>query len=73
LKQSALGRDCLKVAEEFLLREELATPARLAAWRAEAVQEVEQAVATVQREGAPDPFAQEWSALSTPHLLEARG
>jgi hypothetical protein len=36
------------------------------------VLEVEQAVATVQREGSPDPFTQDWSALSTGHLMEAR-
>jgi hypothetical protein len=26
----------------------------------------------VQREGAPDPFTHDWSALSTSHLMEAR-
>lgn len=72
LKQSGLGRDCLKVAEEFLVRQKLADAASLAAWRSAAVLEVEQTVATVQREGAPDPFAQDWSALSTGHLMEAR-
>lgn len=72
LKQSGLGRDCLKVAEEFLLRQHFADSASVAAWRSEVVHEVEQAVATAQREGSPDPFAQEWSALSTSRLLEAR-
>jgi pyruvate dehydrogenase E1 component alpha subunit/2-oxoisovalerate dehydrogenase E1 component alpha subunit len=72
LKQSCLGRDCLKVAEEFLIRQQVADSAAIARWRSEVIQEVEQAVATVQREGAPDPFAQDWSALSTTRLLEAR-
>ncbi len=72
LKQSPVGRDCQKVAEEFLVRQNFADRAALAVWRNEAVQEVEQAVATVQREGAPDPFAHEWSALSTTRLLEAQ-
>ncbi len=72
LKQSSLGRDCLKVAEEFLLRQHFADSAAVAGWRSEVVHEVEQAVATAQREGSPDPFAQEWSALSTSRLLEAR-
>ena len=72
LKQSGLGRDCLKVAEEFLVRQKLADASKLAAWRSAAVLEVEQAVAMVQREGSPDPFTQDWSALSTSHLLEAR-
>jgi acetoin:2,6-dichlorophenolindophenol oxidoreductase subunit alpha len=72
LKQSSLGRDCLKLAEEFLIRQKFADSATLAIWRSEVIHEVEQAVATVQREGGPDPFAQEWSALSTARLLEAR-
>ncbi|HTD66735.1 MAG TPA: thiamine pyrophosphate-dependent dehydrogenase E1 component subunit alpha, partial [Candidatus Limnocylindria bacterium] len=72
LKQSNLGRDCLKVAEEFLVRQKLADNPALAVWRSEAIHEVEQAVATVQREGAPDPFSQDWSALSTSRLQEAR-
>jgi pyruvate dehydrogenase E1 component alpha subunit/2-oxoisovalerate dehydrogenase E1 component alpha subunit len=72
LKQSDLGRDCLKVAEEFLIRQNFADSAAIAVWRSEAVHQVEQAVATAQREGAPDPFAQDWAALSTTRLLEAR-
>lgn len=72
LKQSCIGRDCLKVAEEFLLRQQFADSASLAVWRSEVIHEVEQTVATVQREGSPDPFAQDWSALSTSRLLEAR-
>jgi TPP-dependent pyruvate/acetoin dehydrogenase alpha subunit len=73
LKHSTLGRDCLKVAEEFLVRQKIADASKIASWRSTAILEVEQAVATVQREGAPDPFAQDWSALSTGHLMEARG
>lgn len=72
LKQSSLGRDCLKVAEEFLARQQWADSTAVAVWRSEAIHEVEQAVATVQREGAPDPYAQNWSALSTSRLLEAQ-
>lgn len=70
VKQSPLGRDCLKGAEDLLLREGLAGAATIAAWRQEAVQEIEQAVATAQREGSPDPYAQDWSALSTRHLSD---
>ena len=73
LKNSSLGRDCLKVAEEFLLHQQWADAATIAVWRSEAIHETEQAVATVQREGGPDPFVQEWSALSTSRLAEALG
>jgi len=38
--------------------------AQLAALRSRLVHEVEEAVAQVQREPAPDPFAEDWCAIS---------
>jgi acetoin:2,6-dichlorophenolindophenol oxidoreductase subunit alpha len=70
LKKSPLGRDCLKVAEEFLLREKWITASHIAGMREEIVHEIEAAVAQVQREPAPDPFAEEWRAISSQHLSE---
>jgi acetoin:2,6-dichlorophenolindophenol oxidoreductase subunit alpha len=70
LKASPIGRDCLKVAEEFLLRQKWMDATQLAALRNELVHEVEEAVAKVQREPAPDPFAEEWRAISSEHLNE---
>ena len=70
LKNSPLGRDCLKVAEEYLLRQKWADPAALAAWRAETVSEIEEAVAQVRREPAPDPYDEKWLAISSAHLSE---
>jgi len=70
LKASPVGRDCLKVAEEELQRRNWANGATLAAWRSEAAQKVETAVATVQREPGPDPFNETWCALSSRHLAE---
>ena len=72
LKNSPLGRDCLKLAEEFLLQEKIADRAQLAVWRSEAIREIEDAVAQVQREPLPDPFAENWTALSTENLAEGR-
>ena len=71
-KNSALGRDCLKVAEEFLLKKNFADAAQLAVWRSEAIREIEEAVAQAQREPAPDPYEEKWSALSSEHLNELR-
>ena len=71
-KNSALGRDCLKVAEEFLLDKKFADAAQLAVWRSEAIREIEEAVAQAQREPAPDPYEEKWSALSSEHLNELR-
>jgi pyruvate dehydrogenase E1 component alpha subunit/2-oxoisovalerate dehydrogenase E1 component alpha subunit len=70
LKKSPVGRDCLKVAEEQLLRQGWADAAQLAVWRSEAVHEIEQTIARVQREPAPDPFAEEWRAIASKHLSE---
>jgi pyruvate dehydrogenase E1 component alpha subunit/2-oxoisovalerate dehydrogenase E1 component alpha subunit len=70
LKESALGRDCLQVAEERLLREGWADSEALLALRQEVTREVEAAAATAQREPAPDPFKEDWCALSSRHLRE---
>ena len=72
LKNSPLGRDCMKLAEDFLLGEKITTAAQLSVWRSEAVREIEEAVAQAQREPAPDPFAENWTALSLASLVEGR-
>jgi len=70
LKNSPLGRDCLEVARELLVRQKWTDAYQIAGWRGEAVQEIDAAIAQVQREPVPDPFAEEWTALSTEHLIE---
>jgi pyruvate dehydrogenase E1 component alpha subunit/2-oxoisovalerate dehydrogenase E1 component alpha subunit len=72
LKNSLQGRDCLKVAEEFLLKQNWADKPALDSWRSDATNEIEAAVSQVQREPAPDPFAEEWRALATAHLTEGQ-
>jgi TPP-dependent pyruvate/acetoin dehydrogenase alpha subunit len=70
LKKSPLGRDCLKVAEEHLLRAGWADAEAMRVLRQQVTQEVAKAVATVQREPAPDPYKEDWCALSSKHLTE---
>ena len=70
LKNSSLGRDCVKVAEEILLRHKWADAATIATWRSQIIREIEEAVAQVQREPAPDPFTEEWRAIASEHLSE---
>lgn len=70
LKASAVGRDCLKVAEAHLLQSGWADAQSLASWRADAAQKVEESVAKVQREPGPDPYKEDWCALSSKHLSE---
>lgn len=70
LKDSVLGRDCLKVAEQQLLAGGLAGQDEIDRWRADAIREVDEAIARVQREPVPDPFQEDWCALASRHLQE---
>ncbi len=70
LKQSALGRDCLKVAESFILRSAWANEGDLRALKEKLAHEVDEAVAIVQREPSPDPFREGWCALASKHFCE---
>lgn len=70
LKSSPAGRDCINVSEEQLVQKGWADPAALADWRNEAIQQVEEAVAQVQREPGPDPYKEDWCALASKHLSE---
>ena len=70
LKQSAAGRDCVKVAEQHFLTAGWIDTATLRQWQAEAHQQVEAAVATTLREPLPDPNEEDWCALSNRHLTD---
>lgn len=73
LKNSPLGRDCLKVAEDFILRQKWADAARLATLRNEIGHEIDETFARVQREPAPDPYDEKWQTLATENLNEGQG
>lgn len=70
LKDSALGLDCLKKAEQRLLDKGWADAATLQEWHDDAARQVEEAVATTLREPPPDPNDENWCALATLHLRE---
>jgi pyruvate dehydrogenase E1 component alpha subunit/2-oxoisovalerate dehydrogenase E1 component alpha subunit len=70
LKQSPVGRDCIEVARQHLVRQGWAEPAQIEAWHQEALSKVDVAITTVQRESGPDPFKEDWSAMASKHLLE---
>jgi len=70
LKSSPVGRDCLKVAEQHLLAQGWADNIAINSWRGEATRQVEEAVATVQREAPPDPYRENWCAFASKHLVE---
>jgi len=71
-KAAPSGRDCLKVAEQQLLKQGWADAATVTAWQQEAARKVEEVITTAQREPAPDPYTEKWSALATEQLLEGR-
>ncbi len=70
LKQSPLGRDCLELARQRLLDEGVLTPAELGQWEAEVAEEVREAVATAQKEPAPQAAHDDWRALSSTWLQQ---
>ncbi len=70
VKSSPVGRDCLRVAEARLTEHGWADAQTLAEWRKAAIQNVEEAVAQVQREPGPDAYREEWCALASKHLSD---
>ncbi|GAT31955.1 pyruvate dehydrogenase E1 component alpha subunit [Terrimicrobium sacchariphilum] len=70
LKASHVGRDCLKVAEDYIVENGWATPEEIASWRVEAKSEVDVTAAKVLREPAPDPNEEEWMAISETRLQD---
>jgi len=60
----------VKVAEARLLHEGWADHSAIAEWRAESAKQIEEVVAKVQREPAPDPYKEDWCALASKHLSE---
>jgi acetoin:2,6-dichlorophenolindophenol oxidoreductase subunit alpha len=71
LFHTALGRDCLKVAENYLQEQEWADEALVETWRRNAKQQVEEAVAKAQREPLADPSDETWCPYATQRLAQA--
>jgi pyruvate dehydrogenase E1 component alpha subunit/2-oxoisovalerate dehydrogenase E1 component alpha subunit len=69
LRNSPIGRDCLKLAEQCLLDRGWADAPTVANWRSEVVEKVEAAVLTVTPNYA-DQYSEKWSALSNEQLQE---
>ncbi|MDQ3621579.1 MAG: thiamine pyrophosphate-dependent dehydrogenase E1 component subunit alpha [Verrucomicrobiota bacterium] len=71
LRESPIGRDCLRVAEEHLLAESWASADVMQQWQDQAAHQVEEAVAMTLREAPPDPATEDWCALATRHLIDS--
>lgn len=68
IRESALGRDCVALAQETLIERGWATESEVNEWRAEFSGEIEDAVAKARKEPAPDPSSEDWSAVSDKRL-----
>jgi pyruvate dehydrogenase E1 component alpha subunit/2-oxoisovalerate dehydrogenase E1 component alpha subunit len=69
LRTATCGRDCLQYAEQQILERGLASANQVQAWRLEAANKIEEALAKVQREPAPTT-EDRWCSLSTTRLCE---
>lgn len=65
LRQGQYGRDCLEVGKDQLMAKSWLTEAEYEQWVEEIHVEIQEAVAIAQREGAPDPYKEEWSAMAS--------
>ncbi|MDH4453438.1 MAG: thiamine pyrophosphate-dependent dehydrogenase E1 component subunit alpha [Verrucomicrobiota bacterium] len=71
-KKGLGARDCLAVAEQRLLDEGWLNAAEVKEMYAEARRKVDQAVSKVSKEPLPDPFKENWQALSSADLVEGQ-
>ena len=63
-KKSGLGRDCLEVGQAQMIDGDFASADEIAEWKTEAEDAVMKAVAQAQQEPGPDPYQDDWAALS---------
>jgi acetoin:2,6-dichlorophenolindophenol oxidoreductase subunit alpha len=70
IKREPFAQDCLKVAEKLMVDRCLIDGKTLQSWREEAAAKVEEAIATAQKEAAPDPENEDWCAVSQPELAD---
>ncbi len=59
------GRDCIELAMRQLVENGIASLDEIRAWQDQISDDVQRAVAQAQQEAAPDPYHDDWTALST--------
>ena len=64
LKDSELGRDCLEIGISQVVARGLAGEEEIMQWQMETAKEVQNAVAISQKEEGPDPYKEDWQAVS---------
>jgi len=71
IKRQPFARDCLKVAEQRIVDLNLMDAETLAEWRRDAVAQVDEAIATAQKEAPPEGDKEDWCAISTRDLVDS--
>src|SRR5919204_73301 len=70
IKSQTFAQDCLKLAEKKIVDLALLDPATLQSWREDAVGQVDEAIATAQKEPSPEGAEEDWCAISTRELAD---
>jgi pyruvate dehydrogenase E1 component alpha subunit/2-oxoisovalerate dehydrogenase E1 component alpha subunit len=70
MKHQPFARDCLKVAEQTIIDLNLVSPETLREWRENAATQVDQAIATAQKEAVPEADEEDWCAISTRRVTD---
>lgn len=65
IRDGHYGRDCIDVATKQLVDHGFATAEEITGWHEQFADEVQRAVAQAQQEEVPDPYKENWTALST--------
>src|SRR5881396_2758338 len=71
VKRQPFARDCLKVAEQTIIDLNLADADTLAQWRKDAAAQVDEAIATAQKEAPPEGDKEDWCAVATRELADS--
>src|SRR5216110_166718 len=71
VKCQPFARDCLKAAEQRIVDLNLMDAETLAEWRRDAVAQVDEAIATAQKEAPPEGDKEDWCAVATRELVDS--
>src|SRR2546425_3631346 len=71
IKREPFARDCLKVTEQTIADLNLIDAETLAEWRRDAAAQVDEAIATAQKEAPPEGDKEDWCAISTRDLVDS--
>ncbi|MFC4991261.1 thiamine pyrophosphate-dependent dehydrogenase E1 component subunit alpha [Rubritalea tangerina] len=68
VRDGRYGRDCIEVGKAQLIERGWLSEEEYGQWLEEINEEAQSAVATAQREDGPNPYQEEWTAISSPSL-----